>query len=153
MNSPPKFAIPRFDVHQSSRVQHLCFLSSTFSRATIGVAVQVSRAHFLTPPPLSLISSVIYETHNKEDFDLNCTRFFFSRGKKGGFWTKDSHHQSLAFFWTQIMNECVREIWCVVNLDDFWLLIFWKLPGEHPRTRENERYFVRLTEISPIIKE
>lgn len=34
--------VPLFDVHQSySRVQHLCFLSST-----TGVVVQVSRAHY-----------------------------------------------------------------------------------------------------------
>ena len=140
MNSPPKFAIPRFDVHQSSRVQHLCFLSSTFSRATIGVVVQVSRAHFLTPPSVTDLFCYIWDTQQKK-IDLNWTRF--SRGKNGGLKRKNER-LSITFGRKWERSD--------VNLGNFWLQIFWKLlPKEH-RTRENERYLF-INWISPIIKE
>ena len=139
MNSPPKFAIPRFDVHQSSRVQHLCFLSSTFSRATIGVVVQVSRAHFLTPLPLSLISSVMYEIHNKRIFWFKLDALFAEKWRIN--WKTKS---SIAFG-----REWERSD---VNLGNFWLQIFWTLPPRaHRRTRENDERYLFSNWISPII--
>ena len=136
MNSPPKFAVPRFDVHQSSRVQHLCFLSSTFSRATIGVVVQVSRAHFLTPPLVTDLFCYIWDTQQK-NIDLNWTRF--SRAKNGGL----IERQSIAFG-----REWERS---GVNLGNFWLQIFWTLPARAHRTRENDERYLFSNWISPII--
>ena len=138
MNSPPKFAIPRFDVLQSSRVQHLCFLSSSFSRATIGVVVQVSRAHFLTPPPVTDLFCYIWDTQQK-NIDLNWTRF--SREKWRINW------KTINRFWTQM-----REIWC--KFGQFLASNFLKAlnPRAH-RTRENERYLFIINWISPSIKE
>lgn len=131
MNSPPKFAIPRFDVHQSSRVQHLCFLSSTFSRATIGVVVQVSRAHFLTPPPVTDLFCYIWDTQQK-NIDLNWTRF--SREKWRINW------KTIERFWTRM-----REIWC--KFGQFLASNFLKAaPPRESTGRERTRDICLVTE-------
>lgn len=137
MNSPPKFAIPRFDVHQSSRVQHLCFLSSTFSRATIGVVVQVSRAHFLTPPPVTDLFCYIWDTQQK-NIDLNWTRF--SREKWRINW------KTINRFWTQM-----REIWC--KFGQFLASNFLKAaPPRESTGRERTRDICLVTEFPLLLK-